>query len=109
MELLAIFLSFLANKSLGRCICSHIVLNTDVNHSFLDLTNCPPLVCSLQTVQLTLFFLFKMDLVFTRLSVQTVSDNLGLRDDWHLRSLDTRCIRSLNGERIYTSLKRKCY
>ncbi|XP_074714123.1 poly(A) polymerase gamma-like, partial [Strix uralensis] len=38
----------------------------------------------------------EIDLVFTRLSVQAVSDNLGLRDDWHLRSLDTRCIWSLN-------------
>uniref|UniRef100_A0A8C0EQQ8 polynucleotide adenylyltransferase n=1 Tax=Bubo bubo TaxID=30461 RepID=A0A8C0EQQ8_BUBBB len=30
----------------------------------------------------------EIDLVFARPSVQTVSDNLGLRGDWHLRSLD---------------------
>ncbi|CAM9860065.1 unnamed protein product, partial [Bubo scandiacus] len=48
----------------------------------------------------------EIDLVFTRPSVQTVSDNLDLGDDWHLRSLDMRCILSLNGEHIYTSLKR---
>ncbi|XP_072188121.1 poly(A) polymerase gamma isoform X5 [Excalfactoria chinensis] len=42
----------------------------------------------------------EIDLVFARLPVQTVSDNLDLRDDSHLRSLDIRCIRSLNGCRV---------
>uniref|UniRef100_A0A663MWM8 polynucleotide adenylyltransferase n=1 Tax=Athene cunicularia TaxID=194338 RepID=A0A663MWM8_ATHCN len=40
----------------------------------------------------------EIDLMFARPSVQTVSDNLDLGDDWHLRSLDMRCILSLNGE-----------
>nr|XP_010298793.1 PREDICTED: poly(A) polymerase gamma [Balearica regulorum gibbericeps] len=42
----------------------------------------------------------EIDLVFARLSVQTVSDNLDLGDDSCLRSLDIRCIRSLNGCRV---------
>ncbi|KAK4824701.1 hypothetical protein QYF61_017772 [Mycteria americana] len=42
----------------------------------------------------------EIDLVFARLSVQTVSDNLDLGDDSRLRSLDIRCIRSLNGCRV---------
>ncbi|XP_040407365.1 poly(A) polymerase gamma isoform X1 [Cygnus olor] len=42
----------------------------------------------------------EIDLVFARLSVQTISDNLDLRDDSSLRSLDIRCIRSLNGCRV---------
>ncbi|XP_048793639.1 poly(A) polymerase gamma isoform X1 [Lagopus muta] len=42
----------------------------------------------------------EIDLVFARLPVQTVSDNLDLRDDSRLRSLDIRCIRSLNGCRV---------
>ncbi|NXO50937.1 PAPOG polymerase, partial [Aramus guarauna] len=42
----------------------------------------------------------EIDLVFARLSVQTVSDNLDLRDDSRLKSLDIRCIRSLNGCRV---------
>jgi poly(A) polymerase Pap1 len=46
-----------------------------------------------------LFYLFpKIDLVFARLAIQTISDNLDLRDDSRLRSLDIRCIRSLNGK-----------
>ncbi|NWU66316.1 PAPOG polymerase, partial [Pterocles burchelli] len=42
----------------------------------------------------------EIDLVFARLSMQTISDNLDLRDDSRLRSLDIRCIRSLNGCRV---------
>ncbi|NXK03076.1 PAPOG polymerase, partial [Herpetotheres cachinnans] len=42
----------------------------------------------------------EIDLVFARLSMQTVSDNLDLRDDSCLRNLDIRCIRSLNGCRV---------
>ncbi|NXC17428.1 PAPOG polymerase, partial [Corythaeola cristata] len=42
----------------------------------------------------------EIDLVFARLSMQTVSDNLDLGDDSRLRSLDIRCIRSLNGCRV---------
>ncbi|XP_064411745.1 poly(A) polymerase gamma isoform X2 [Latimeria chalumnae] len=42
----------------------------------------------------------EIDLVFARLAVQTIPDNLDLRDDSRLRSLDIRCIRSLNGCRV---------
>uniref|UniRef100_A0A663E583 Poly(A) polymerase n=1 Tax=Aquila chrysaetos chrysaetos TaxID=223781 RepID=A0A663E583_AQUCH len=42
----------------------------------------------------------EIDLVFARLSVPTVADNLDLRDNSCLRSLDIRCIRSLNGCRV---------
>ncbi|XP_054239730.1 poly(A) polymerase gamma [Indicator indicator] len=42
----------------------------------------------------------EIDLVFARLSMPTVSDNLDLQDDSCLSSLDIRCIRSLNGCRV---------
>ncbi|XP_053919591.1 poly(A) polymerase gamma isoform X2 [Cuculus canorus] len=42
----------------------------------------------------------EIDLLFARLSMQTVPDNLDLRDDSCLRGLDIRCIRSLNGCRV---------
>ncbi|KFZ48286.1 Poly(A) polymerase gamma, partial [Antrostomus carolinensis] len=48
----------------------------------------------------------EIDLVFARLSVQTVSDNLDLEDDSYLRSLDIRCIRSLNGCRVTDEILR---
>ncbi|KAM6355905.1 poly(A) polymerase gamma [Podargus strigoides] len=42
----------------------------------------------------------EIDLLFARMSMQTISDNLDLGDDLCLRSLDIRCIRSLNGCRV---------
>nr|XP_060636975.1 poly(A) polymerase gamma [Anolis sagrei ordinatus] len=42
----------------------------------------------------------EIDLVFARLPLPTISDNLDLRDDSSLKSLDIRCIRSLNGFRV---------
>ncbi|KFP99777.1 Poly(A) polymerase gamma, partial [Leptosomus discolor] len=48
----------------------------------------------------------EIDLVFARLPMQTVSDNLDLGDDSRLRSLDIRCIRSLNGCRVTDEILR---
>ncbi|XP_038665109.1 poly(A) polymerase gamma isoform X1 [Scyliorhinus canicula] len=42
----------------------------------------------------------EIDLVFARLALQTIPDNLDLRDDSHLKNLNIRCIRSLNGCRV---------
>uniref|UniRef100_A0A4W5Q3F3 Poly(A) polymerase n=1 Tax=Hucho hucho TaxID=62062 RepID=A0A4W5Q3F3_9TELE len=41
-----------------------------------------------------------IDLLFARLALQSIPDNLDLRGDSHLRNLDIRCIRSLNGCRV---------
>ncbi|NWU74377.1 PAPOG polymerase, partial [Onychorhynchus coronatus] len=48
----------------------------------------------------------EIDLVFAKLSMPTVSDDLDLRDDSCLRSLDIRCIRSLNGNRVTDEILR---
>ncbi|NXG22113.1 PAPOG polymerase, partial [Grallaria varia] len=48
----------------------------------------------------------EIDLVFAKLSMPTVSDDLDLRDDSCLRSLDIRCIRSLNGSRVTDEILR---
>ncbi|XP_039594841.1 poly(A) polymerase gamma isoform X2 [Polypterus senegalus] len=42
----------------------------------------------------------EIDLLFARLALQSIPDNLDLRGDSHLRNLDIRCIRSLNGCRV---------
>lgn len=39
----------------------------------------------------------QIDLLFARLALQSIPDNLDLRGDSILRNLDIRCIRSLNG------------
>ncbi|KAG8541930.1 hypothetical protein GDO81_027934 [Engystomops pustulosus] len=46
------------------------------------------------------FLNIEIDLVFARLPLQCIPDNLDLREDSWLRSLDIRCIRSLNGCRV---------
>ncbi|XP_009079137.1 PREDICTED: poly(A) polymerase gamma, partial [Acanthisitta chloris] len=48
----------------------------------------------------------EIDLVFAKLSTPTVSDDLDLRDDSCLKSLDIRCIRSLNGSRVTDEILR---
>uniref|UniRef100_A0AAQ4PSA4 Poly(A) polymerase n=1 Tax=Gasterosteus aculeatus aculeatus TaxID=481459 RepID=A0AAQ4PSA4_GASAC len=42
----------------------------------------------------------QIDLLFARLALQSIPDNLDLRGDSILRNLDIRCIRSLNGCRV---------
>ncbi|XP_023680895.2 poly(A) polymerase gamma-like isoform X1 [Paramormyrops kingsleyae] len=42
----------------------------------------------------------EIDLLFARLALQCIPENLDLRGDSHLRNLDIRCIRSLNGCRV---------
>uniref|UniRef100_A0A3B5LG44 polynucleotide adenylyltransferase n=1 Tax=Xiphophorus couchianus TaxID=32473 RepID=A0A3B5LG44_9TELE len=42
----------------------------------------------------------EIDLLFARLALQSIPDNLDLRGDSILKNLDIRCIRSLNGCRV---------
>lgn len=47
---------------------------------------------------LNMFSFLQIDLVFARLPLQCIPDNMDLRDDSHLKNVDIRCIRSLNGK-----------
>ncbi|XP_036397749.1 poly(A) polymerase type 3-like [Megalops cyprinoides] len=42
----------------------------------------------------------EIDILFARLALQTIPEDLDLRDDGLLKNLDIRCIRSLNGCRV---------
>ncbi|KAG8514327.1 Poly(A) polymerase alpha, partial [Galemys pyrenaicus] len=42
----------------------------------------------------------RIDILFARLALQTIPEDLDLRDDSLLKNLDLRCIRSLNGCRV---------
>ncbi|XP_023697891.1 poly(A) polymerase gamma isoform X2 [Paramormyrops kingsleyae] len=46
------------------------------------------------------FYGIEIDLLLARLALQSIPDSLNLRGDSHLRNLDIRCIRSLNGCRV---------
>ena len=43
----------------------------------------------------------ELDMLFSRLALATIPDNLDLKDDKILHNLDQRCARSLNGCRRY--------
>ncbi|XP_037261737.1 poly(A) polymerase gamma [Falco rusticolus] len=89
------------------CIAPRHVERSDFFQSFLEKLKRQEKIKCLRAVEDAYVPVVKfefdgieIDLVFARLLVQTVSDNLDLRDDSHLRNLDIRCIRSLNGCRV---------
>lgn len=45
-----------------------------------------------------------LDFTMARLALSSIPDDLVLKDDNLLRSLDERCVRSLNGADIYSML-----
>lgn len=57
----------------------------------------------LQLLFVILILSSQIDLLFARLALQSIPDNLDLRGDSILRNLDIRCIRSLNGMIRYTA------
>uniref|UniRef100_A0A8C9FFV2 polynucleotide adenylyltransferase n=1 Tax=Pavo cristatus TaxID=9049 RepID=A0A8C9FFV2_PAVCR len=80
------------------CVAPRHVERSDFFQSFFEKLKHQEEIKNLRVSKL--FLTDCIDLVFARLPVQTVSDNLDLRDDSRLRSLDIRCIRSLNGCRV---------
>ena len=47
-----------------------------------------------------------IDLLFARLALPTIPDDLELKDDNLLRNLDERCVRSLGGSRVTDEMLR---
>lgn len=43
-------------------------------------------------------FIFQMDMLFARLALSTIPDDLNLLDINLLKNLDHKCVRSLNGK-----------
>ena len=41
---------------------------------------------------------FQLDMLFARLALPTISDDIDLRDEALLKNLDQKCVRSLNGK-----------
>nr|XP_056709378.1 poly(A) polymerase gamma [Euleptes europaea] len=89
------------------CVAPRHVERSDFFLSFFDKLKRQDGIRNLRAVEDTYVPVIKfefddieIDLVFARLALQSISDNLDLRDDSRLRSLDIRCIRSLNGCRV---------
>ncbi|XP_078505428.1 poly(A) polymerase gamma [Lissotriton helveticus] len=89
------------------CVAPRYVERSDFFQSFFDKLKPLAGVKNLRAIEDAFVPVIKfefdnveIDLVFARLAMQTIPDNLDLRDDSRLKSLDIRCIRSLNGCRV---------
>ncbi|XP_069811548.1 poly(A) polymerase gamma isoform X5 [Dendropsophus ebraccatus] len=89
------------------CVAPRHVERTDFFQSFVDKLKLQDGIRNVRAVEDAFvpvikfeFINIEIDLVFARLPLQCIPDNLDLRDDSRLRSLDIRCIRSLNGCRV---------
>ncbi|NXF04271.1 PAPOG polymerase, partial [Smithornis capensis] len=95
------------------CVAPSHVERSDFFQSFFDKLKSQEEVKNLRAIEDAYVPVIKfdfdgieIDLVFAKLPMPTVSDDLDLRDDSCLRSLDIRCIRSLNGSRVTDEILR---
>uniref|UniRef100_A0A8C8AVX9 polynucleotide adenylyltransferase n=1 Tax=Otus sunia TaxID=257818 RepID=A0A8C8AVX9_9STRI len=95
------------------CVAPKHVERSDFFQSFFDKLKHQKQIKNLRAVEDAYVPVVKfefdgveIDLVFARVSMPTVSSNFDLGDDSCLRSLDIRCIRSLNGCRVTDEILR---
>ncbi|KAL2081811.1 hypothetical protein ACEWY4_021629 [Coilia grayii] len=89
------------------CVAPRHVERTDFFSSFYEKLKEQEEVKDLRAVEEAFVPVIKLcfdsieiDILFARLALQTIPENLDLRDDSLLKNLDIRCIRSLNGCRV---------
>ncbi|KAG7262250.1 hypothetical protein CRUP_016010 [Coryphaenoides rupestris] len=89
------------------CVAPRHVERTDFFSSFYEKMKEQEEVKDLRAVEEAFVPVIKLsfdgieiDILFARLALQTIPENLDLRDDGLLKNLDIRCIRSLNGCRV---------
>ena len=95
------------------CIAPRHVDRSDYFTSFVELLKKQPQVTELRAVEETFVPVIKMnfdgielDLLFARLDLQDIPDNVDLNNDLLLKNLDTKCVRSLNGCRVTDDILR---
>ncbi|NXA46284.1 PAPOA polymerase, partial [Nothocercus julius] len=89
------------------CVAPRHVERTDFFTSFYEKLKQQEEVKDLRAVEEAFVPVIKLcfdgieiDILFARLALQTIPEDLDLRDDSLLKNLDIRCIRSLNGCRV---------
>ncbi|KAM5129138.1 poly(A) polymerase alpha [Mantella aurantiaca] len=89
------------------CVAPRHVERTDFFTSFYEKLKLQDEVKDLRAVEEAYVPVIKLcfdgieiDILFARLALQTIPEDLDLRDDSLLKNLDIRCIRSLNGCRV---------
>lgn len=95
------------------CVVPRFVQREDFFDTFHDMLNSTPDVTELTAVPDSYVPVIKMcfneipiDLVFARLNLSTIAEDLDLRSDNLLKNLDEKCVRSLNGSRVTDEILR---
>lgn len=89
------------------CVAPRHVDRSDFFSSFVELLKEQPEVKDLRTVEEAFVPVIKMefdgielDMLFARLALPTIPEDIDLRDEALLKNLDPKCVRSLNGCRV---------
>ncbi|RXG59295.1 Poly(A) polymerase gamma [Armadillidium vulgare] len=96
------------------CVAPRHICRSDFFTSFYHLLKRQPQVTDIRAIEGAFVPVIKMkfssidvDLLFARLNLCEIPDNLDLSDDEILRNLDEKCVRSLNGFRINEEILRQ--
>jgi len=95
------------------CVAPRHVDRSDYFTSFVELLKQQPEVSELRAVEEAFVPVIKMnfdgielDMLFARLALKEIPDNMDLKDDMLLKNLDPKCVRSLNGCRVTDEILR---
>ncbi|KAF4526538.1 hypothetical protein B566_EDAN009900, partial [Ephemera danica] len=95
------------------CVAPRHIDRTDYFSTFFELLKAQPEVSDLRAVEEAFVPVIKMefdgieiDMLFARLALKEIPDNMDLRDDMLLKNLDQKCVRSLNGCRVTDEILR---
>jgi len=95
------------------CVAPRHVDRSDYFASFVDILKQQPEVTELRAVEDAFVPVIKMkfdgielDMLFARLALKEIPDNMDLKDDMLLKNLDPKCVRSLNGCRVTDEILR---
>lgn len=95
------------------CVAPRHVERSDYFSTFVELLRNTPGVTDLRAVEDAFVPVIKMefdgieiDMLFARLALKEIPDDMDLRDDNLLKNLDQKCVRSLNGCRVTDEILR---
>ena len=95
------------------CVVPRHIDRSDYFTSFVELLKEQPDVTELRAVEEAFVPIIKMkfdgieiDMLFARLALKEIPDDMELTDDSLLRNLDAKCVRSLNGCRVTDEILR---
>lgn len=96
------------------CVAPRHIDRSDYFNSFYDLLKEQSEVTEMRAVEEAFVPVIKMkyegieiDMLFARLALKDVPDDVDLRDDSVLKNLDEKCVRSLNGCRVTDEILRQ--